>query len=272
MDVLEKNKEKIYCDVSVIIPCYNCSSTIERSINSILNQTRLPREVILVDDKSTDNTLEILNHLAKKHEEIPLIILSLSENSGPGIARNRGWKRAKYPWLAFLDADDLWHSQKLEIQTNVLGLHPDVYLCGHNSDVYSEFQTIPKEINFSVSSININKMLISNRFPTRSVMLRKDLDFKFGGKDVTEDYLLWLQIIADGYKAVKVDLILAYSLRPEFSKGGYSGQLWKHELRELRALRQLYSSSKIPFYKYFFFLGFSFMKFLRRLIIAKFFQ
>lgn len=274
MDILEKNNEKIYCDVSVIIPCYNCSSTIERSINSILNQTKLPRELILVDDKSTDNTLEIINNLAKKHQDISFIILSLSENSGPGSARNVAWDIASQTWLAFLDADDIWHPQKLEIQLEYLKSDPEVFLSGHRTEVYAgEF--IKYDISICFKSFIINKisMIISNRFPTRSVVVRKDIPYRFKEKGYySEDYKLWLELVFLKKKCTYLDITLAYSFKPEYSKGGLSGHLIKHEKGELETIKIIYQKRYINFLTYLLFSTFSFMKFLRRLIISKFFQ
>jgi hypothetical protein len=88
-------------------------------------------------------------------------------------------------------------------------------------------------------------MLIANRFPTRSVMLKRELALRFGGKEVTEDYLLWLQVVLAGLPSYRLDSPLAVSFRAEFSPGGYSGQLWRHEKRELAAWRALHRLGSI---------------------------
>ncbi len=224
--------------VSVVIPCYKCTDTVHQVVQSILDQTVRPSEIILVDDASADGTKEVIAALAEKHR--PFIkSLSLERNGGPGIARNAGWAEACQPWIAFLDADDVWHPRKLEVQWDWIEAHPDAVLCGHRSEFIQ--QPLP-EIPESIQSLRLSgrQMLISNRLPTRSVMIKRDLPFRFQGKEVTEDYLLWLQIVLAGYPSYLLDACLAFSLRPEFSPGGYSGQLWKHEKRELNALNVLY--------------------------------
>jgi hypothetical protein len=108
------------------------------------------------------------------------------------------------------------------------------------------------------------KMLVSNRLPTRSVMLRRNLSFRFGGREVTEDYLLWLQIISAGIPAWRLETPLACSFRPEFSLGGYSGQLWTHEKRELSALQALRTSGQLSWLVWVASSSWSLVKFLRR--------
>lgn len=104
--------------LSVIIPCYRCASTIERSVASIASQTMLPAEVILVDDKSNDTTIDKLRQLKDLYKNDWIKIISLPVNSGPSVARNTGWDAATQDYIAFLDADDSWHHKKIEIQYN----------------------------------------------------------------------------------------------------------------------------------------------------------
>ena len=184
--------------ISVIIPCFRCQETVERALNSVLAQSLQPAEVFLIDDASGDGTLDLLRELERMHA--PLVtVISLAENGGPGLARNSGWDAASQPWIAFLDADDAWHPRKLEIQWGWLSAHPEVDLCGHDTR-WAVDGRIDHPVNAApqVTWLNLKQMLISNRLPTRSVMLRRELPLRFRGRDVAEDYLLWLQIIADG--------------------------------------------------------------------------
>ena len=230
--------------VSVVIPCFRCADTIERALSSVMLQSALPAEVLLIDDASKDGTLELLHELSKRHGSIVRVI-SMPVNVGPGLARNAGWAIAIQPWLAFLDADDLWHPQKLELQWSWLQAHPEVTLCGHSTQLMCEGVEGPAPHTFSATRLTLTHMLISNRLPTRSVMLRKNIVMRFADKRVTEDYLLWLESIANGYVAYRLDVCLAFSIRPDFSPGGYSGQLWAHEKRELAALKRLVSTARI---------------------------
>lgn len=255
--------------ISVIVPCFNCATTIRKSLESILNQTLCVMETILVDDASKDDSCLIIEKLIKEYSEHTIILIKLKKNSGPGVARNSGWQVATQSWLAFLDADDIWHPEKINIQWDIIKQNVNIDLCGHNSELYSgeNFEKPLERIN--IRQINFKEMLFSNKFPTRSIMLRSSIQCRFYGKDVTEDYLLWLEIVSDRYNCFKIESTLAFSLRPEFTIGGYSGQLWKHEKRELNALNVLYKKKKINFLHLLFFSIFSFLKYIRRKLIIE---
>jgi glycosyltransferase involved in cell wall biosynthesis len=102
--------------ISVIIPAYNRSATIGYCIQSILNQTYQKFEIIVVDDCSTDNTVEIIENISDNR----LKIIKLDKNSGAQVARNIGIKSAQNEWIAFQDSDDEWLPTKLEKQINEL--------------------------------------------------------------------------------------------------------------------------------------------------------
>ncbi len=102
--------------ISVIIPTYNRSKTIEYCLKSVLNQTFPAFEVIVVDDCSTDNTIEIV----KNYPDERIKCFILTQNSGAQVARNRGIKEAKGEWIAFQDSDDEWLPEKLEKQVKEL--------------------------------------------------------------------------------------------------------------------------------------------------------
>lgn len=252
-----------YAPVSVIIPCYRCSETVERALHSALSQTLRPAEVLLVDDASGDGSLDLLYHLEKLHAPGVKVIL-LAKNSGPGLARNAGWEAAAQPWLAFLDADDAWHPRKLELQWNWLESHPEVALCGHASQFSTGRIDFPVTDRPLATRLSARQMLVSNRLPTRSVMLRRDLPFRFSNRRFSEDYLLWLEIIYAGYPAYRLDAPLAYCFRPDFSPGGVSGMLWQHEKGEISVLRTLRKAGKMGWIAFSLAVAWSYVKFLRR--------
>jgi succinoglycan biosynthesis protein ExoO len=98
--------------VSVIIPAYNVSGIVERAIRSAAAQTLPPLEILVIDDCSTDNTVDVLRTLGR---EIPsLRVLSTPTNGGPSIARNVGLREAKADWIALLDSDDAWKPGRLK--------------------------------------------------------------------------------------------------------------------------------------------------------------
>ena len=104
--------------VSIITPSHNASKFISECINSVLLQTYKDWEMIIVDDLSDDNSVEIIKSFSEKDSRIKLI--ELDKNGGPAKARNRAIKESKGDFIAFLDADDLWREDKLEKQLNFM--------------------------------------------------------------------------------------------------------------------------------------------------------
>ena len=100
--------------VSVITPSYNCSSYIEKTILSVLNQTYKNWEMLITDDCSQDNSVDIIKKYAEKDARIKLFQLAV--NSGAGVARNKSIEHAQGKYIAFLDSDDMWTPDKLEKQ------------------------------------------------------------------------------------------------------------------------------------------------------------
>uniref|UniRef100_UPI001918BCDA glycosyltransferase family 2 protein n=1 Tax=Exiguobacterium chiriqhucha TaxID=1385984 RepID=UPI001918BCDA len=104
--------------VSIIMPAYNCVEHIDETIKSVKNQTYKNWELIVVDDCSTDNTVELLEDLAKNDSRITLT--KSSENSGAAAARNKGIEIAQGEFIAFLDSDDIWFANKLDLQITAM--------------------------------------------------------------------------------------------------------------------------------------------------------
>ena len=130
--------------VSVIIPVYNRAKTLVYCLDSVCNQTLQPYEVIVVDDCSTDETLEIVNNYSRLHPSVRCVVLD--RNSGAQAARNRGIVEAHGEWIAFQDSDDEWVSDKLEKQIAALKecggelmtvLHADCFRYDHETLVKS---------------------------------------------------------------------------------------------------------------------------------------
>ncbi len=259
--------------VSVIIPCYRCADTIERAVASVMAQTLPPEEIILIDDFSNDaqETVSALNRLRQRHQEICIKVILLSENNGPGSARNAGWSASSQPYLAFLDADDSWHPRKLEIQYKWMEDHPEVLLSGHLSNVLEQGSALPElPTRVIAHQINKHKLLIKNCLPTRSVMLKREVPFKFvPGKRYAEDYMLWLTILLNGHQASLLEMPLAYSYKAEFGGGGLTGNLWKSEQGVIDTYQRLFNLGLISLVTLYLVSAFSLMKYWRRCFIVK---
>lgn len=268
-------KDESSVPVAAIIPCYCCRDTIARALASISAQTRLPREVILVDDASPDDgkTSDTLRQLAKEYECVfPLRIISLEKNGGPGSARNRGWDAATQPYIAFLDADDAWHPQKLEIQCGWMLAHPEQCLVGHAHVLKQEGDSNWWELQREIRTFPVRqgRSMLANPFATRTVMLRRDLPFRFKeGKRYSEDYLLWLQIILSGHPSAHIDLPLAASYKAAYGEGGLSADLWRMEKGELNTYLEIYRESRIGLLRLCLLLVYSMAKHMRRMLAGR---
>lgn len=260
--------------VSVVIPCYRCSVTINRAVSSVIDQTCPPREIFLIDDHSNDKgaTLNAIKLIKQSNadKKIEIEVVSLEKNSGPSVARNVGWDLAQEPYIAFLDADDSWHKRKLEIQYEWMNANPQVAISGHRTQIIAANTNIDK-VGEELSSIRIGgkSMLIANPFPTRSVMLKRDIPYRFHPeKRYAEDYLLWMQIVFGGGQAFFLESTLAYSYKEEYGKGGLSQNLWKMEMGVQDSLKKIYQEKKISWLPYVFARTFSILKFIRRFALT----
>jgi glycosyltransferase involved in cell wall biosynthesis len=255
-----------------VIPCYRCAGTIERGVASILQQTQRPTEIILVDDASEDGTLTVLTKLKQIYSsKIKIKIVELTENQGAASARNAGWSIATQPYIAFLDADDSWHPEKLRIQYDYMQNNPDVALCGHQCIWLRDDERLPVlPKDFHVTQINSGRLLFKNAFSTPTVMLRSSIPFRFqDGKRYAEDLLLWQQIAFSNLQIARIESPLAYVHKSLYGESGLSSQIGKMEKGELINLVILYQSGQISFLFYTLATFFSIIKFSKRLFKTK---
>ena len=197
--------------VTVIIPCFRCAATIDDAVASIVAQTLRPAEVLLVEDGSGDDTLANLQRIAAAYEAGWIKVIALPANGGPSRARNTGWQQAEQPYIAFLDADDSWGARKLELQMAALEADPAIALIAHRMVVRPRGTVVPTpQPPVRAQIIGRRALLLRNPFPTASVVLRRDLPFRFD-EDFwrSEDYLLWSQIVLSGYRCARIDQVLA---------------------------------------------------------------
>ena len=117
-------------DISIVIPTYNRCKLLKRAINSVLDQTINVREIIIVDNGSTDNTYEMLLLL------FPEITYIYEKRKGVSIARNVGIKNCQSTWIAFLDSDDAWEPQKLEKQLFFINNINKKYRLIHTNEIW----------------------------------------------------------------------------------------------------------------------------------------
>jgi len=206
-------------NISVVIPTYNRRQTIGRSIDSILNQTLFPSEIIVVDDGSTDGTSDYIQ------SNFPSIRLLQQSNKGVSSARNMGIRSSNSDWVALLDSDDEWFPKKLEKQVMTLSQNLDIKFC-HTEEIWirNGVRVNQMKKHQKYGGHIFNKCLDMCRISPSSVLFHRSIldDVGYFDKDqkVCEDYDLWLRITAK-YPVLYIDesLIKKY--------GGHEDQLSK---------------------------------------------
>jgi glycosyltransferase involved in cell wall biosynthesis len=233
--------------VSVIIPAYNCETTIERALQSAIQQTRPPKEIIVIDDESTDQSALRARSKAKD-SAIPILVYCNESNVGPGVSRNRGWAAATGDLVAFLDADDVWHPQKLEVQVPIMESRPTLNMTCHDRTVGPEpvWSSVDSK-SVTWQELDLRDFLIRNRCATPSVILRRDVRERFSDSlRYAEDYSLWLTIAAQYGEVLFAESELVHCTNPAYGGPGLSGKLLAMHKSELKAFRMLARRGVLP--------------------------
>ena len=206
--------------VSVVMPLFDRRKTAARAIRSVLNQEDVDFEFIVVDDASPYPAIELFDEVHRGGHQV----LRLSENRGPGAARNEGCRLAKGKWLAFLDSDDYWSPKKLH--DHLVSLEESGLSIGQTSEIWyrnGEQVNPPKAHRISGGDL-FRRSLRAVCVSSSSVVLKRSLFQAYGGFDenffVCEDYDLWLRISAsEEFDFCPAPLVTKF--------GGHSDQLSK---------------------------------------------
>ena len=203
--------------ISVVIPSYNRKDFLKRSIDSAINQTKKPFEIIVVDDGSTDGTETMIK------SDYDFVKFIKQKNKGVSAARNIGIEVSIGEWICFLDSDDEWKKDKLEKQINAMKSNPG-YKFFHSNEIWIKngIRINQKKKHKKYGGDIFDKCLDMCRISPSSVMIDKTVFDEVGNFNenlvVCEDYELWLRI-CDKYRVFFIDepLIIKY--------GGHQGQL-----------------------------------------------
>ena len=207
-------------EISVIIPTYNRCDLLKRAINSVIKQTITPKEIIIVDNGSTDQTYQMVSSL------FPEINYFIEKKRGVSAARNKGILESKSKWIAFLDSDDAWKPTKLEKQMEYSVFNQDKYRIIHTDETWyrnKKFLNQLKKHKKSGGNIFKNSLQLCCISPS-SVVLKKQIFDDYGlfdeNLEVCEDYDMWIRITSkEEVGFLDSPLVLKY--------GGHSDQLSK---------------------------------------------
>jgi glycosyltransferase involved in cell wall biosynthesis len=181
------------CKVSVVIPTFNRATYLVNALESVISQTCAPLEIIVVDDGSTDNTADLA---ARFGDQIRYLT---QQNSGPSSARNRGIREAQGDLIAFLDSDDVWLKEKLELQIEQFARKQFLGLVATGYFSCDENLAHPVQVPRPLLSVAVSKeILIRNPWPTPSVMVSRRCFDTVGlfdeGLQFAEDWDMWIRI------------------------------------------------------------------------------
>lgn len=219
--------------VSVIIPAYNCAPYISKSIYSALSQ-QVPLEILVINDCSKDGTEEVI----KQYLDNPAVRYIRNEkNLGAAQTRNRGVRLARGKYVAFLDSDDWWESDKLRKQLELIEKNRMVLCCSGrelmNPDGTHMGKTIPVK-----ETITYRELLKHNCINCSSVLLLRSvaLEFPMEHEDSHEDYITWLRILKKYGTACAVNEPL---LKYRLSTTGKSGSKFKSARMTFKVYRYM---------------------------------
>ena len=247
----------ISSDICVIIPSFNCERYIERAISSVMSQSLLPKEIIVVDDGSTDNTRSLVENFQKLSST--RLTYLYKENGGLSSARNFGIKNSSAALVAFLDSDDEWHGEKLQLQYELIATHREadklgvVYCDCELIDEFGKKMFSPRStyIDESLKGEIFNRLLEANRVAGSGsgVLVKRECFDRVGlfDEDLTaaEDWDMWLRI-AEFYNFDFVDKILVKIRRHKGNMQADADRMFRNELSLMVNWTRKLDSERIP--------------------------
>jgi teichuronic acid biosynthesis glycosyltransferase TuaG len=222
-------QEKIL--VSVIMPAYNCASTIAQAIDSVLVQ-EVPLELLVLNDRSPDD----LDRVMEQYRTLPQVrYLKNEENLGAAATRNRGVLLAHGKYVAFLDADDWWEKDKLKKQLKLMESE-QVVLCSTARELVTPEGRLTGRVIGVREQITYRSLLLHNCINCSSVLLRTEVarEFPMMHEDSHEDYIMWLGILKKYKRAAAVNEPL---LKYRLTTSGKSGNKLKSAGMTYKAYR-----------------------------------
>lgn len=225
--------------VSVIIPTYNRAKFISETLESVFSQTFTDYEVIVVDDGSTDNTIQILANYGDR-----LRVISLEENTGPSVSRNIALRAAQGEFIALLDSDDLWYPNMLATTVDYLEHNPNTDLVCGAWDIIDETGRVitptnkPSNFQARLQTDFLRVIALGNIFLVHALLIRRKCFECCGCFDpqlkATVDWDLWIRMAMHDHKVDMIDVPVAHYRR-------HSGCITRDPQRMLHASEQVLS-------------------------------
>lgn len=212
--------------VSVIIPSHNSSNYIQKTIDSVLCQTYKNFEIIIVDDGSLDNSVEIIKKYALLDKR--LVLFDLKSNFGVSYARNFGISKSKGDYYCFLDSDDLWDKDKLKLQLSFMQKNNFLFSFTSYNLINSKNMIIKKKIKVPCI-VNYKGLLKENSIACSTVMISKSIcSSDFFSKNKHEDYIAWLSLLKINIKGHGLDKVLVSyrKTRNSISANKFKSGIW----------------------------------------------
>lgn len=225
--------------ISIITPLYNSELYIERTINSVLQQSFTNWELFIIDDCSTDNGLKIAQNHAFLDSRIKILINS--KNSGAAVSRNKGIEAATGNYIAFLDSDDQWHKNKLKLQLEFMQKHKVNFTYSYYNHIDEDGKELSVTNNLP-DKVDYNSTMKSNKIGCLTVVYNIDFFGKMYMEDIRkrQDYTLWLKLLKKTEYAYCVPKVLAtYTVR----KGSISSNKFSLVKYHWHIYRQIESQS-----------------------------
>lgn len=227
--------------VSIIMPSYNAERFIAESIDSVLAQTYQDWELVVTDDKSSDNTPKIVKGYCEKDQRIKLYLPGIHQ----GIAQTRNYSLSKATgrFVAFLDNDDLWVPTKLEHQIQFM-LDNDLAFCYGNYELLNEDGSRMGKTICHAGIINYKKYLHNTIIGSGTVMIdtEKTGSLVMPLNETSDDMALWCHLLKNGFCAYPMDeIILRYRMR--------SNSASSNKLKAAKDVWKVYrQQEKLPFF------------------------
>ena len=193
--------------ISVVLPAFNCEKTVESAVMSVIAQTYENLELIIVDDHSEDSTPEICRLLGELDKRIRII--TNETNCGTLVSRAKAVNLSRGEWIGFIDADDLWHPEKLEKQLSLRNstdcdlIYTASSFIDENGKMYDWVMHVPEEVGY-------RRLLKQNIISNSSVLVRKTAYIRYApadekDNDMHEDFACWLCMLRAGLIARGID-------------------------------------------------------------------